>query len=117
MKITCVGCGKRRTLHGPKLVCSCGTTTFADGTNDGKAPAHVIRRGINYVRAWLRWTAAGCPVREPGEVDAIRETCRACEYFDDQNCTHKKCGCAVAKGNWWGDKVKWATEHCPIEKW
>jgi hypothetical protein len=79
----------------------------------GIKPAHVAR----YARALLRWTLAGFPVRSDAEVAAIYvEHCEPCEQFIEGRC--KKCGCrTVAKGMALTNKIKLATEKCPIGKW
>lgn len=100
------------------MYCVCGNSfTSLDGVTIKPIPPDMVRRGGNYIRAWARWTAAGMPRRTPVEVDHIRFICRECEFFDGDICTHKRCGCSVKQGRWWGDKVAWATEHCPVEKW
>ena len=119
----CTGCGKDLSHvkqfpygHG------CGYVTYEDGSfrvaaEKPDAPPRILARGWNYARAWIRWVADGRPVRSGESVEALRSICRECRFFDGNICTHKKCGCNVAQGHWWGDKLRWATEHCPIKKW
>jgi len=96
-------------------VMECGNVMWR---NDGPpTPPGVLRRGYNYVRAWARWAASGYPIRNDAEITRLRGVCGACELFNGSICTHKKCGCGVAEGHWWGDKLRWATEDCPIQKW
>lgn len=70
----------------------------------------------HYARALARWTAAGMPTREQAEVERLEAVCRACEHYRKGRCT--KCGCCVSKSRAaWRNKIKMATENCPVEKW
>lgn len=47
-----------------------------------------------------------------------RRICESCvEYYDteQQRCKHNSCGCSL-QGQWL-NKLKWASQECPIGKW
>jgi len=71
----------------------------------------------HYANALARWTAAGFPVREQAEVERIeRDLCRPCEKYVDGRC--KQCRCRVTTSNLAvANKIKMATEDCPLGKW
>ena len=71
----------------------------------------------HYAQALARWTAAGFPARDQAEVERIElELCKTCEKYTDGRC--KKCGCRVTASSLAVvNKIKMATEHCPMEKW
>lgn len=71
----------------------------------------------HYTAALAQWTVAGFPAREQEEVSRIeRELCRPCEKYVDGRC--KTCGCRVTASSLAVvNKIKMATEHCPLEKW
>ena len=70
----------------------------------------------HYMRALARWTAAGFPVREQAEVERIEcEICRPCEKYVNGRC--KQCGCRVNRAVALVNKIKMATENCPLKKW
>ena len=80
----------------------------------GITPEHIK----HYARALARWTAAGMPMREQVEVERIEAICRsnACGQYVDGRC--EKCGCCVNKS--WvvvRNKIKMATESCPVGRW
>lgn len=120
-RLKCPQCGTDKGVydfkHGP-FHCACGFI-IADETGRGhdplNTPPSVWRKGANYTQAWLRWKAAGSPVRSDEAIAAIRAICQGCEHYDDGTC--KRCGCGVKKGSWLGDKVAWATESCPEGLW
>ena len=70
----------------------------------------------HYVHALARWTAAGMPTREQAEVKRLEAICRECEHYRKGRCA--KCGCCVSKSRVAVlNKIKMATENCPVEKW
>lgn len=70
-----------------------------------------------YARALVRWTLAGFPMREQGEVDRIEAICRhTCDHYEEGHCS--KCGCKVNKSKIAVvNKAKMKTETCPIGRW
>ena len=71
----------------------------------------------HFMTAIARWTAAGCPTRTDDQVAAILEThCQPCEFYTGEICRHKRCGCKINLSRW-QNKLRWATESCPIGKW
>jgi hypothetical protein len=44
-------------------------------------------------------------------ADQRMEICKTCEYYDEEQVRCRHCGCYL------GNKVKWALDGCPIEKW
>jgi hypothetical protein len=79
----------------------------------GIKPADIV----HYAKALLRWSLAGWPTRTDAEVKRIhREHCEPCDEFVDGRC--RKCRCpVVSKGMVLVNKIKMATEHCPLKKW
>ena len=87
------------------------------GAINGPVGPSLTRRMSNYAKARKRWTDAGKPVRTDEHVEQLRAICRGCDLFNGEVCTHQKCGCPVTRPGIWGDKLRWATEACPIGKW
>lgn len=78
-------------------------------------PPPVVVQVRNVSRAWLRWTAAGCPRRTREELAAVTAYCESCAFGGDRHPVFgyrrcRKCGCSRIK-------LGWATEHCPAGKW
>lgn len=83
-----------------------------------------------FVKATAVWIAAGSPVRTDDEVNQLAAICGECDYFRNGKCTHAMCGCNIKTveqerhsllglvvGAGLFNKLRRATEHCPIEKW
>jgi len=69
----------------------------------------------HYAGALAKWTKAGFPTREQAEVERIEAICKACDKYADGRC--KQCGCRVNTGPAVVNKIKMATENCPLGKW
>jgi hypothetical protein len=101
------------------LNCRCGRIYY-EPDKPVTPPPSMLQRGRNYIKAWYTWKQAGSPRRTTEEVERLATICKTCEYFnkDHQICNHRLCGCNVTgKKAWWGSKLRWATEHCPVNKW
>ena len=72
---------------------------------------------MRYGKAVAHWLAAGRPVRLPAQVQEILTThCQTCLQFDTGKC--KLCGCRVNCGHSaLLNKLRMATEACPLGKW
>ncbi len=83
----------------------------------GNQPPNLPQKAVRYGKAVKRWIAAGRPERSDEEVNEIYETlCQPCQHFNGKSC--KICGCRIKRsGQALANKVRMATEHCPIKKW
>jgi hypothetical protein len=86
---------------------------------DGKEYPALTVQLMNYQNALRKWQAGGRPVRSPEEIKDILEThCKGCDWYDKEKSRCKGCGCRVSEGGMAiFNKIKMATEHCPLEKW
>jgi len=85
--------------------------------NSGKKS--FIVKASNLVNAFSKWVAAGRPNREKEQIQHIfEEICSKCEEFnkDKKICNICECRCRNADTKFL-NKIKMATEHCPLEKW
>lgn len=86
-------------------------------------------RAGRYVQSTVEWASAGVPERTDEDVNRIAAICVKCEHFNSGICNHKNCGCGVRTttgeqtlvgiifGGGMVNKIRRATEHCPIGKW
>lgn len=70
----------------------------------------------NYATARVKWQAAGRPEVDDDEYARRRSLCLSCPERDPDNDTCRKCGCPLHQTAL-GDKLRWATESCPLGKW
>jgi len=78
-----------------------------------------VRRAMSYAEAVIEWTAAGRPERCKEEVERIfNDLCMPCKSFDEERQRCRRCGCRVTGGGFaFINKIKMATQNCPIGKW
>lgn len=79
----------------------------------------ILSKIAHYSVAFIRWMAAGCPVRSPDEVARIyAEHCGPCDSRDPEADACRLCGCNVKKrGMAVRNKAAMRTEHCRKGKW
>lgn len=87
------------------------------GTKDAAARLGVsLDDAKHYASALSKWAAKGFPRRSQKEVERIeRECCIPCEKYVNGKCG--ECHCKVNKGPAVVNKIRMATEDCPLGKW
>lgn len=60
---------------------------------------------------------AGFPKSTQAEIDYRYNICIACEKFNQQKSECKVCGCSISKKKRFLNKLAWADQECPIDKW
>lgn len=125
----CAHCGFPTMPHAGPVRRRCSAT---DRDSRPFEPPNALQLVTNYQRAVGRWMKAGRPVRTEAEALAIyEEHCSTCEMLNKGTCTHKECGCSVRGeistlvkiGQSLGvppaltNKLRMATESCPLGKW
>lgn len=84
------------------------------GKQLGWKPEHATR----YLRALIRWIAAGRPTRDDEEVTEAVAICEACNHYRATKGRCGVCGCAIhTPGMVILSKARLATERCPKDKW
>ncbi len=80
---------------------------------------NLTTRAKRYSRAVRRWIAAGRPTRSEEEVRNIFEThCKPCARYNEKKQACTICGCRVRRqGLAVLNKIRMATECCPLGKW
>jgi hypothetical protein len=82
-----------------------------------KVPAtpSIFVKAIRFLKAGVRYVAAGLPIITEEAYAKRRSICDACEYrTKNDTCGHPDCGCRL-KGL--VNKLQLATEKCPAKKW
>ncbi len=79
----------------------------------------LLKRAITYANAVSEWVATGRPERDAQQTAEIYERhCKLCSRYDPANGMCRACGCRVAdKGLALTNKIRMATQHCPLGKW
>jgi len=79
---------------------------------------------LNFTRAAIGHYLAGSPTCTQEEIEARLAICRGCALYaatpgDDSSgtCTHVGCGCSLSSQRRYLNKLAWADQACPLEKW
>jgi len=74
---------------------------------------------VNYAAALARWITAGRPVRSKEHAEHIHSLyCCPCRRYDAQREVCTVCGCKARRGGMAvRNKIRMATESCPLGKW
>lgn len=85
----------------------------------------LIKKGINLVRAYTKWAAAGKPLRDDEYIFQLYDICKDCPSkafikHTDTSGECDECGCHIKRVSSKEDtfnKLAWPTEECPEGHW
>ncbi len=60
---------------------------------------------------------SGFPKATMQEIEYRYNICTECEYFDSQESQCTVCGCNLSKKKVFLNKLAWADQECPKQKW
>ena len=75
----------------------------------------MLRKIINFIKALYFHIGAGLPKCNQNQIDERYKICVGCEMFHQNQCL--ECGCNVNNKKIFMNKLAWADQHCPLNKW
>lgn len=76
---------------------------------------------LGFARSVSKWVLSGKPYRSESEIEGIFMTkCSPCEHFErefDGAGSCRLCGCNLKKSGQYFNKIAWASEKCPDNRW
>jgi uncharacterized paraquat-inducible protein A len=60
---------------------------------------------------------AGFPKSSQQLIDDRLAICKSCELFDTKNSQCLECGCTINNKKMFLNKLAWADQKCPMDKW
>lgn len=72
---------------------------------------------VRFFKSLMFHVYSGLPKSSNAEILERWEICNSCEYMDKDNSQCKICGCNLSKKKIFMNKLAWADQECPIEKW
>jgi len=121
MLFRCPQCGQeaRVTADELPLLCVCDYLMTDPAELLRPAGSMLLSRAVRYVGAMAKAVVHRIPTRSDDEVESILSVhCKSCSYYHDGVCTHPRCGCHLnSHPSIFLNKIRAATEHCPIGKW
>lgn len=64
---------------------------------------------------WHVW--AGFPKSSQAEIDRRLDICKSCDMFDQNNSQCLVCGCNINNKKMFMNKLAWADQKCPLDRW
>lgn len=72
---------------------------------------------IRFIKSLWFHVYAGLPKSTQQQIDDRWSICNSCEYMDKVNSQCKLCGCNLSNKRIFMNKLAWADQHCPADKW
>jgi hypothetical protein len=72
---------------------------------------------LNFLRALFWHIYTGFPKSSKKLIMKRYGICSVCEFFDDKKTQCLQCGCNINTKKIFLNKLAWADQKCPINKW
>lgn len=76
-----------------------------------------IQSIINFSKSLIWHVYAGFPKSSQQLIDERFAICNACELFDKTNSQCLECGCNINNKKMFLNKLAWADQKCPLNRW
>lgn len=76
-----------------------------------------LNKIITFIKSLYKHTMNGSPKSSQKLIDLRYEICLNCESFDKDNSQCKQCGCNINNQKILLNKLAWADQQCPLQKW
>lgn len=76
-----------------------------------------INKLRTFTKSLLFHIGAGMPKSTQKEIDYRYNICLSCDSFDKVNGLCNECGCNINNKRIFMNKLAWADQHCPLDKW
>ena len=95
-------------------------------------PPSMMRKAMNFGKAAIRHVLNGAPKSTSEVIMERLSICQSCELFKMLppkkvpkhlshlpvgTCMHKSCGCFIHRAEVFPNKLAWADQACPLNKW
>jgi hypothetical protein len=107
-----------------KYICQvCGYETPYEGERHCVQVPNLGNRILNFTKAATQHALSGNPTVTKEVMKQRLKICTGCELFKPNTnevggiCTHSSCGCTIQDNLNYLNKIAWADQKCPIDKW
>jgi uncharacterized paraquat-inducible protein A len=78
---------------------------------------NLFTRLITFSKSLLFHIWSGFPKSSQAQINARYLICLSCDSFDKQNEQCLECGCNINNKKIFMNKLAWADQQCPLNKW
>lgn len=82
-----------------------------------KMPKTLLNKLIIFSKSLFWHINRGMPKSTQTEIDRRYKICSSCDAFDKQNKECMMCGCNINRNKQFLNKLAWADQKCPLNKW
>lgn len=76
-----------------------------------------MTRIITFLKSLLWHVSLGMPKSSQKEINDRYSICLSCDMFDSNNSQCLVCGCNINNKKIFLNKLAWADQKCPLNKW
>jgi ribosomal protein L32 len=76
-----------------------------------------MKRILRFIKALWFHINAGLPKTTQSEINHRFSICSQCDMYDRLNSLCLECGCNINNKKIFMNKLAWADQHCPLNKW
>lgn len=76
-----------------------------------------MKKLFTFLRSLFKHIYNGSPKSSQDLIDKRYSICLNCDFFDNRNYQCLQCGCNVNRKQILLNKLAWADQKCPLEKW
>jgi uncharacterized paraquat-inducible protein A len=76
-----------------------------------------MNRILTFLKSIFFHVWAGFPKCTQQQIDTRYKICLLCDSFDSINGQCKECGCNINNKKIFMNKLAWADQKCPLNKW
>ena len=77
----------------------------------------MIIRIVTFLKSLLFHIRLGLPKSTQYQINYRYSICLECDSFDKANAVCTECGCNINNRKIFMNKLAWADQHCPLNKW
>lgn len=72
---------------------------------------------LTFIKSLIFHIYSGLPKSTQEEIDTRYGICLSCDSFDNKNSQCLECGCNISNKSIFLNKLAWADQKCPLDKW
>lgn len=76
-----------------------------------------MNRLVTFLKSLFWHIYSGSPKSSQETIDYRYNICVNCEFYDSENSQCLHCGCNLSRKKIFLNKLAWADQKCPINKW
>jgi hypothetical protein len=78
---------------------------------------NIFKKIKRFVKALMFHIGAGMPKSTQEQIDKRYSICLLCDSLDKKNAQCLECGCNINNKRIFMNKLAWADQKCPLNKW